>query len=98
MFACIYLNIIEHLSYLKYRGRQDWKCSNELERILCLFVNYNQHLPVLRKVELTLEKALQHLNLGMKWHLVLLCIFLIINEIEHFFISFLSILVSSFLN
>lgn len=32
--------------------------------------------------------------LGMKWHLVLLCISLITNENEHFFISLLSILVS----
>lgn len=66
LFACIHLNIVELLLYVRYCARQDRKCSSELERVLCLFVIYNQHLPGLRRGELTLERAPQHLSWTLK--------------------------------
>lgn len=51
MFSYIHLNIVERLLYGRYSARHGQKDSNELEMILCPFVIYNQHLPVLKRIE-----------------------------------------------
>lgn len=65
MLAYIHL-IIKYLLYVRYCVRQDQKYSYELEKILYPFVIYNQHLLVLNRVELILEKAPQHLSWTLK--------------------------------
>lgn len=57
MFSLFHLSVLEHLLKVKYCGKHDWKYSNELDIILCLFVICNHLLSVLRRVELALENA-----------------------------------------
>lgn len=57
VFSWFHLSVLEHLLKVRYCGKYDWKYSNELDIILCLFVICNLLLPVLRRVELALENA-----------------------------------------